>query len=368
MRRDPFSIEADKLRQRRKQIVEEDMTFLFDITPYLPAYKGIIPGLIRGDNILITAQSGVGKSKYVRWMIKILRHICRHRGVKLKVFYNSLEEAPNKIYASQVMTYLSKEHGKNFSTHDILHFANKETVVSDNDFELILKAYQFIGEKQRDEIEVMAEPNAFGIYKRVCQFLYETGTFLKNGKPIVYAGQGQFPHWDEYIPNDPNLLVVTVTDTVDKMSATKGKNITDTVHYFSSNYIDTLLAQKCGTINFLVQQQIPLTEGKSYYRGEKMIGPLLPTLDNLRTCKAVRESMSLAFGLFNPEEHKLSNYLGFDVRKMKGLLRSVIMLKHRNGELVTEELPLLLDPYAETFIQLTKDYPGWYEYVEKNFK
>ncbi len=361
----PFLTNFDKIKERRDLIVNKDHSFIFDLTPYLPAYSGIIPGLIRGDNVLITAQSGVGKSKFVRWMIKILRHACRKKNVPIKIFYNSLEESPEKIYASQVMTYLSYKYNRRLSFHQILHYADKDSVLSNADYQLVEKAYKELAELQGDELVVMSEPNPYGIYKRVRQYLYETGTFYSNNKPVVYVPGEQFPLWDRYEPNNPNALVVTVTDTIDKLSATNGKTLYDSVHYFASTYMDTILAQKCNTINFFVQQQIPLSDANIFYKGSKTVGALLPTLDNLRTCKAVRESVSLAFGLFNPEEHKLDEYLGFDVRSLKGLLRSITLLKNRNGELDTRELPILLDATAETFMQMSKDKEYWYEYVKK---
>ena len=82
--------------------------------------KEYIPVIDRGQSIGVLAGTGVGKSRFTRFLF--MYHVYKfykETGYPVKILYFPLEDSKSKVYRNILCNYLYAEHGVLISPHEI---------------------------------------------------------------------------------------------------------------------------------------------------------------------------------------------------------------------------------------------------------
>lgn len=329
------------IAERQKQLVKGIPTLIpFRSFPRLSQH---VPGIVPSETVIITASTGIGKSRFMRKLfVKDVVHYCHEKGLTVKIFLNSLEESREKVISTLINAKIHEKTGRSYSFYDLNNFRTSPmTSQIHADIQL---CEQEIDEMQK-YLSVVHEANPYGFYKTILIWLFNNGIFLKDGVPVskvedVYSDSGT---WNQYVPNNPNQIVIAITDTIDAYQEESGKSLYETVKRFSKFFSRKQLGLVCNVITVFLQQQVPDKEmWETNIKGQTLIEKMKPSLDALATCRATQSDATLILGLFDPLKFGAFTHLGYpDLRKLKGQFRSLILLKTREGEKVTDnEVPL----------------------------
>ena len=166
--------------------------------------------------------------------------------------------------------------------------------------------------------------------------------------------------WDEYRASDPNQWVITFSDHIGNYLNESGKSWYETLEHFSAQYTRQRLGLKCGVVSFFVQQQVPSKEALEVnIKGKTIIDKLKPSIDGLNKIKTTSQDATIILGLFYPFKWRdhipAAMYLGYDLKLWKNNLRTLILLKSREGILDDLEMAVLFDGSRNYFSHLDKD-------------
>lgn len=345
-----FTAEIDE----RQSYLNQGIPTLIPFSNF-PRFSKIIPGVIPGDNVLITAETGGMKSRLTRsWFIKNIIEYGNKHGIEVKIYLNSLEEPINKLVTSFVSTEMFRNYGIETNFYEINNYGTKPMT---KDFRLKLQKCKDKIDKLQENLKIYQIANPYGFYVEILKDLFKTGKFYKNNvqNKSWKSVKEDANTWDQYVPNNPKRLVIAIFDTLDAAMAIKGKSQYETILSYAKFFSRTLLGIRCGVINVWVQQQSPdLERVQTNIAGKTIIDKVKPGLDTLLVCRAVSQAATLAFGIFDPVKYGETAYGGYDdIRQFKGIYRSLILLKGREGaRRKGTEIPIVAFPARDEFFEL----------------
>lgn len=244
------------------------------------------PGWEKGIYTIISASSGVGKTKLTKFLIinSVYKFIKDNPKAKVKVFYFALEESKEEFWLSLLSSVLYEEYSISLSNADLKSLGRY--TVSEDLLEKIM-ACRAVIEELEQFIEVNDHvSNPYGIYRTVRNYFENpeightiTTIALDNGKEIPI----------DYKYNDENLYVFVVTDHISLLTCEAVNGQKQTLHeamgHFSKEYCLKGFCKryKCITIN--VQQQSAEKEKQEFFQGQTIEQKLEPSLDGLANNK-----------------------------------------------------------------------------------
>ncbi len=311
------------------------------------------PGWVKGTYTIISASSGVGKTKAAKFfaVTSVYDFIKKNPNVKAKIFYFALEESKEMFWLSMMSTIL-------YTNYNI--YLSPQRLLSLGDFTLDRKLLEIINSIKEDiedmekYIEVIDNVfNPYGIYKNVRDYFdnAEIGHFSK-----IKTNDGEYN--GDFIYNDPDLYVFCITDHISLLTPdTNGKfapqrTLHEAMGYFSQEYCLKQMAKrlKCVVIN--IQQQSADKEKQEFYRGQSIEKKLEPSLDGLADNKLCQRDADLVLGLFAPTRYELPSYRGYNIDLLKDKYRCLIFLKDRHFGLGNSYVNLYFDGATNTMKEL----------------
>lgn len=309
-----------------------------------------LPGIERSCYYILTASSGIGKSKLMRHMFISNALRCRSRH-KVTIKYFSLEESKKKVVYSEIISELYRRFGVRIGYKQLL------SIGSGNRFDIALldmvKECRGYIEDYLSSVEVIDTLKKPGeIYRNVRDFACGVGThYTQGGLPMrredvdaMYRGDlsayGLFSH---YRLNDPNHYVIILIDHLSLLQSERGYDKRSSMELFSSQFCIPL-RDRYGFSVVVVQQQAADRES-----GEKNNEP---TLEGLGDCKTTQRDADVILGLYNPSRYGLSEHNGIVFGNQAHRYRSVRLLKNRNGDVGTS--------YPFRFYGETGHFESWY--------
>ena len=180
--------------------------------------------------------------------------------------------------------------------------------------------------------------NPTGIRNDIIAYAEERGKFqyehyhvpAKNGQP---ARDGK--KMIGYIPNDPNLFVLIVTDHLRKIVLESGFTLKQAVDKYSEYCCE--IRNFC---NFSFVQIIHLNRSMADTQRMKFAGDLLfASGDDIKDSGNLSEDSDLVFTMLNPndEKYNLSKHFGIDIKDSQGNdiypnYRSIHLVENRHGD------------------------------------
>lgn len=345
----------EETKRRRRQILEGIPTFI-PIRQFFPRLSRYMPGFIPGDLVIVTANSGVGKSRFTRFMfIKLpLKLQVRNPNFRVKIFLNSLEESEEKVEATFILSRLYRKYNTRITFYELNHFS--EEPLDDDVMEQIAECKKFYDENIRPYLEVVIEPNPKKFYLRVLQYLKTVGTFYDETRREVDPFKEEFDSFEYY---DPRLMVIAISDTINNYDKLSDMSWYDSIKHFSAKYCRQQLCLKCKCIVVNVQQQASDKEKLEMNKlGIPIEEKLEPSLDGLGDIKITQRDATVAFGLFHPARYGLTSHGDFNMGNMYGKYRGLFLLKTREGQFDNRNIIATEMQHGDQFVELPTSTSG----------
>lgn len=347
--------------------------------------ESFIPGIEQGTYYILTAGSGIGKSKLCRFLFihNPYQYIVNNpdKDIELSIKYFSLEESRKKVILSEISKYLFTKYNLIVSIKDLQSIGKYNTIDEDTLIK-VKEAEEYINNflKYVDIIDSLRNPT--GIYKYVRDFALTIGTYYDtNNKPLsqkeienIKNGVGEdFKKVAYYKKYNPKHYVIIIIDHISLIEQEFSNGVLLTQHQsmskLSSKY-NLHFRDKFGFTPVIVQQQSSDKERiESNYKGETLQDKLLPSLDGLGDNKTLQRDADIILGLFAPDRYNIKMYGGYDIGILEDRFRLLSILKDRNG-VANKKLPLFFNGATDFFKELPKsdDLEGIekvYEYIKK---
>jgi hypothetical protein len=325
-------------------------------------YINELPGVMRETITLITASSGIGKSKYARsmYVYEVISFLMKNPqlDLKVKIFYFSLEESKLKFSLSFISRRLSQKYNVNYSVRELLSIIKKENDQVDEALLAKIDSCQ----QEYDELEKYLEvvehiSSGYGIYKHVQEWLHENGTLKyvqKDGVDLEIDGK-KIPM--SYQANHPDQYCIVITDQLNLLVPTdKEGTLWEAMLQFSTRRCIRLKKfYKCAVVN--IQQQEAAKEKQVYLSdGSTNETKLEPSLDSLGDNKLTQRDADIVLGLFSPHRYGIKmcpSRNGYNIESLKDKFRFLIKLKDRDGN-SPNRVGLYFNAIAETFEELPR--------------
>lgn len=300
----------------------------------------IIPGVEHSSYYLITASSGVGKSKLCRnFFVNLPYSYCRKNNIPIKIFYFSLEESKEKVILSEISKYLFLKYNIIISVKQ-LRSVGRYNTVSEDIISLIEEAKDYVN-KYLEVVDIIDDiRNPTGIYKHVRDYALKIGTYYNYDNTPFTPNQmlklqlndeQEFKNVAYYKKHDENHYVIVIIDHISLLTTESGLTDWQTMGLLSNKYL-IKLRNTFGFTPVVVQQQVSDKERiEVNFRGETVIQKLRPSLDGLGDNKTIQRDVDIAIGLFSPERYGIADYNGYRLNLLKDNYRELLVLKDRDG-------------------------------------
>lgn len=313
----------------------------------LTRFAKYIPGIMKGVNYIVTANSGVGKTQFTKhyfvyepfeWVIAN-----PESKLKLKILYFALEESKEEFMLGVMCRRLFIKHN---IVVDVLELQSLfDSAVDDKIITLLEEDedYFIAFEECVDIIDTIDNPT--GIYKYVRRYSQDHGTHYyrsfkdKKAAPITFEKYAELEDkngwvYSHYIADDPDEYVGVIVDHFSLLSTEKPD--CDTLHKsmtkMSADYGRKQITKHYKYFFVNVQQQAAETEKQQFTNmGNSIESKLEPSLAGLGDNKLTARDAHVVFGVFAPDRYEMNQHLGYDTSVLKDNYRAVIILKNRIG-------------------------------------
>lgn len=321
------------------------------IIPPFPRLAEKYPGWVKGRLNLITASSGIGKTKFTKFFAveSVVNFMEKNPQLTYKIFYFALEESKEEFWLGMLSILLRQKYKINLSTSQLRSLG--KFILTEEDLERINECKETINSWQSKITVIDDISNSFGIYKEVRTYFQkpEIGEELKTK---MNSGE---EYTSGYKYKNDNHWVFVITDHLSLISCDKGKTLHETMGHFSKEYCLKGFCKryKCVVIN--VQQQASDKENVEYnFKGQAIEQKLEPSLDGLANNKETQRDCDLIFSLFSPFRYNIKEHRKYDITILKDNYRSLQILKDRHFGLAGSYIGLYFDGATNEFRELPK--------------
>lgn len=317
---------------------------------WFPKLKTVIPGLMKGTNWLISANSGIGKTQFTKhnFVYEPIKWIKEHPESKLKVkiLYFALEESKKEFMYTMISNRLYHEHKISVSVLELQSMFDKgipNEIVDKieecrdyfNDLEQYLTIYDTVS-------------NPTGIYKTVRSYSIDNGThyfynFKEDKEKKNTIGVNSIEDYNKYvkkedwayshyIPFDEDEYVIVIIDHFGLLQPELGETLHQTMGKMSAEYGRKMITKHFNYLFVNVQQQTAEGEKAEFTKmGDKIEDKFKPSLAGLANNKETQRDAHVVLGLFSPERYGIKAYQNYDVKQLGDKFRTLLVLKNRIG-------------------------------------
>jgi hypothetical protein len=308
----------------------------------MPKLSAILPGIQQGRYVIVTANSKVGKTQITDYLFVLspleFLQANPNSGLKLKIFYFSLEMSKEDKLKSLLSYRLFKDH------NIILDPENMESqfqgYVLDDSILRTLESYDSYYDWVSQHLTIIDHiRNPYGIYKYMRNYAIANGKFYLGANEIdLTTNPNQL--YDRYVPNDPDEYVIVITDHVSLLQPeqTSGNTLWNAMFDFSSNYCLKMRDNFKYTVVNVQQQAMDQEKQQFTFKGESITAKLKPSPDGLGDCKLTGRDCDLMLGLFSPAKYQIPKYPirqegapTYDITKLRDNYRELSVILNRRG-------------------------------------
>jgi len=89
------------------------------LKPFLPAFSKYLPAIQKGNQFLVTANSGVGKTQISKFLFAIIPYLYSkmNPNYKYKVMWFALEESKQEFFDSIMLFFTNEKYQKRLNMH-----------------------------------------------------------------------------------------------------------------------------------------------------------------------------------------------------------------------------------------------------------
>jgi len=287
------------------------------------------PGWVKGKMYLITASSGIAKSKFTKWLTIVSNYIkWKQNPFKVKIFWFALEESKEKLYLEAISICIYYTHGKIVTPEMMLSFGNYAVPEKILGWVREAKQSDFLKffENQVEVIDHISNPT--GIKKYVERHFDDT----TKGKMIYeQRDEKKYPLYYEHADDTFYFVVVDHisllhTETIQGVY----HDLRETLAFFIDHYGLEIFCKRYNLIFVPIQQQAASGESQMFTnKGDLVEAKLEPSLADLADCKTTQRSADVVLGIFAPFRYDIEVHQGYDINFLQDNYRSVRFLKDR---------------------------------------
>ena len=336
------------LKERRDNILNGNIN---SIPSPFKRFKEDFIGIEQEQYVVVTAPTKGAKSQFTNYMYvfnPVMYAYNNRDKIKLKIIYFTLEESADRIiqrFMSFILCKLSNGRIR-ISPRDLRSTDNTKplseeilNLLEGDDYKDILNFFE-------NTVTFISENcNPTGMYKICRDYALTQGTIIN--KKVQY-GDKEFETFDRYIPNDPKLYKIVVTDHVALVEKERGftdKQAIDKWSEYELKYLRNRFKFTCVDI----QQQGFDGEGIEAQK----LGKIEGSISSLGDSKYTARNANIVLGLFSPFKFELPNYKGYDITKFKDNIRFLKVYVNRDGQM-GGVCPLFFDGVTCTFEELPR--------------
>lgn len=340
----------------------------FNSIPFgIEALDRHVPGIMKGLQYIITANSGVGKTQLTKDLfvnrpyefIKANPQL----GLKLRILYFALEESKEEFMLTLISNRLKKNWGINVGVMELRSIGSFH--LSSDILAKVEECEEYFAELEQSIDIIDSVSNPYGIYNYVRSYATKNGTHhyrkevYHKKQPSGEIVQSEEEVYDYYEPDNPNEFVIVVTDHISLLQPEKTDS-TNTLHgamgTYSAEYCRKNMTKHWKYCVANIQQQAADKEKQTYTNtGQSIESKLEPSLDGLGDNKLTQRDALIIFGLFAPERYQIEKHLGYDITILKDYYRCLTILKNRIGT-PNVKVPLFFNGVSNIFSRLPE--PG----------
>ena len=316
------------LEERRNNIINGNIN---SIPSPFKRFSNDFVGIEQGQYVVVTAPTKGSKSQFTNFMYVFTPILYAYNNpdkIDLKIIYFTLEENADRIvqrFMSFLLNYLSK--GKiRISPRDLRSTSNDKPLPEE--ILNILKSEEYIKilEFFENTIDFISDGcNPTGMYKICRDYALSQGKVIT--KKVKY-GEEEFDKFDSYIPNNPKLYKIIITDHIALIEKERGFTDKQTIDKWSE-YEVKYLRNRYGFTCVDIQQQAFEGEGIEAQK----LGKIEGSIGSLGDSKYTARNANLVLGLFSPFKFELPQYKGYDITKFKDNIRFLKVYVNRDGEM-----------------------------------
>lgn len=280
--------------------------------------------------------------------------------LELKIIYFTLEESQERIvqrFMSFLLYYLS--NGKIRVSPRDLRSTDNDSPLSENIISILeSEQYSKILDFFEEHVEFISDDcNPTGMFKHCKKYAESQGKVIT--KKVKY-GFEEVERFDKYIPNNPKLYKIIITDHVSLIDKERGFTDKQAIDKWSE-YVTKYLRNRYGFTCVDIQQQNFEGEG---LEAQKM-GKIEGSISSLADSKYTSRNANLVLGLFSPFKFELPSYKSYNIIKLKDNIRFLKVYVNRDGGM-GGVCPLFFDGATCFFKELPR--PEQTEALEKIYK
>lgn len=356
------------LEERKKKILEGGVNCI--PSPFT-RFREDFFGVEQGCYYLISGATKSAKTQITNYLFVFNTVLyCYYNSDKIypKIFYFPLEETPELItlrFMSFLLNYLTKGEIR-ISVPD-LRSTDERRPLPDEILKYMEENQTFkdIMEKYESVVSFYADRNATGIYKVLKGYAEKNGTtYYKTITVKDELGvEVQKQAFDYYVPNNPNEYVISVVDHGSLLNSERGLTLRESINKLSEYLV--VLRNRYNQSHVLVMQQSTETQNLEAFKNNK----IRPSVSGISDSKYPARDCQIMLGITNPHSHEIAEYMGYNIRKLKGNIRFLEVVINRNG-IANGICPLFFDGAVCSFNELplpndTESLNRVYQYIDR---
>lgn len=290
----------------------------------IPKFDQTVYGTRQGCYYLYGAETGVGKTKFVRekhiyTVYDKYKEINDPSKLDVNFLDFSLEISAKENMAAATTRHIYKQTGMIVTPDQLFGWTTR---LSDAHRQLVETYKPYFQDFEKKLYVFDDEVTPTKLHDVLLAYAKRVGRFSKEGRWISECG--------DYTPNNPNLYTIIVVDTINLADIEPTHDTVKT----SIDRISRLLVwfrNKCGFTPIVIQQfnaEISAVDRGRY-------GIKTPLLRDFEDSKRTTKDANIVFGMFDPMRHMKEDealFNGYDITQLRSWFRSLHLLKHRNGQ------------------------------------
>lgn len=328
-----------------------------------------IPVMEKGHSIGILAGTGVGKSRFARFVfVYEVYKFVKETGYPAQVFYFPLEDNKEKVYKNMICHYL-REKLNILLTPQELDSKTANGSLPDWVLTEIKKARDYFTDLESvvHIIDHISDP--IDIYNLCQRWSKKHGDIEYK---IVKQDNGEEIRTPSKYTPKTDMHNILIVDNMSNFDSERGMDEREMMVKFAKLYVRKWL---CNFFKWTCVQVMQMSFDKERQQfsnnGMSIISKIEPSLDGIGEAKVIARSMHIIFGLFNPERYEILAYPnsnGYDIAKLGNCFRALKVLKCNDAQ-DGMRFGLFFDAIGEIFTELPlpsdKDaLDKWYQYAK----
>lgn len=275
----------------------------------MPKLETLIDGVCQSTYTLLFGGSGSGKTSFALYMY-VYKPLVTYPAFNYKVIIYSLEMRAEVLFAKLLSIYIFEHYKKVITIKDIMS-RKRDTILSDEDYELVKEASEWLRTIESKIIIWDKALNAKVFKSHLHRTLAKYGTFSESENRVIYT------------PEDPNAITVVMIDHIGLSTPSEGRTLKgeiDIISAIAANYRNRCL------VSPLIISQVN-REAQSMDR--KKAGFEEFKRSDVKDSSNLEQDCDLMIGIFDPNREKLNTYREYSVAPIAQVLRGLILLKNR---------------------------------------